>query len=224
MIAVCQVLFVLSGLLLMGAGAQAQSYLDAKKRVGTKEATFLVNYISDLQIDGKGGAGVNVSDDLGWGFGLGYNLDNHWNLGFAFDSNHSDYKATYVDGDGNANSLNHRLSTYSGQFNVQYNFSEKAFTPFVQAGLGWTYLDSNIANRPPVTSCWYDPWLGYICNTYSSTYSDNSFSYNTAVGLRWDFARTMFVRGSYGIRWVDLSKASSTPDMSVVNFEIGTRF
>lgn len=220
-ILMCTVAFILP---LLSLELQAQGYSSAKKRIGTTEATFLANYFSGLEINGKGGSGVDVSDDVGWGFGLGYNLDNHWNVGFALDNNYSRYKATFVDEDGNDNQISHKLSTYSGQFNVQYNFSEGALTPYVQAGLGWTYLDSNIANSRPITTCWWDPWYGYICNTYASTYSENSFSYNTAVGVRWDFARTMFVRGSYGVRWIDLNKASSTPDVEVVSFELGTRF
>jgi len=207
---------------LVAMSSWAQSYNQPLKREGTREATFLINYMGSFDIEGKGGSGVDVSDDVGWGFGLGYNYDNHWNLSFVLDSNNSNYRATYIGEDGDVKNIRHSLSTYSGQFNAQYNFSEGALTPFVQAGLGWTYIDSNVSNSTENGWCYNDPWYGYRC--YTSTYDDNSFSYNAAVGIRWDIGRTMFVRGTYGLRWLDIGGARSTPEMAIGSFEIGSRF
>ena len=92
-------------------------------------------------------------------------------------------------------------------------------TPFLQAGVGWTKLDSNILNRPPTTGCWWDPWWGWICATEWSTYETTKFSYNLGLGLRWDVNGALFLRGAYNREWVDVDRGSL--DFDMLTMEVG---
>ena len=98
------------------------------------------------------------------------------------------------------------------------------FTPFAEAGIGWTYFDSNVLDSDPIVGCWWDPFWGYICDAFYSTYSDTNFSYHATLGFRWDFSMEMFAKASY--RWleVDLGSGAAKPMMEQALLEIGWRF
>jgi opacity protein-like surface antigen len=115
------------------------------------------------------------------------------------------------------------MNLYNSQFNFVYHFMTEQFTPFVQAGLGWSYIDSNIADGPPGAICWWDPWWGYICEGYQDTYNDTRFSYNVAVGVRYELDNSMFFRASYQQNWVTLSNSDDL-SLGMVHLEIGSIF
>jgi opacity protein-like surface antigen len=144
-------------------------------------------------------------------------------LGFDLGWNSPSYDATIVSADTPA-LANRRssgeLSTSSFHFNLLYNFIAGPITPFVTAGIGSTFVDSNIAYGAPVGSCWYDPYWGYYCDSYQATYSDSRFSYNASVGIRWDLARDAFLRASIGTHWIDM-KNSGDQDFTTGRLEIG---
>ena len=119
--------------------------------------------------------------------------------------------------------INSRLDSSTIAVVGQYNFLDKAFTPFVRAGLGSTYKDSNVASAPPQGTCWWHPWLGYICDTWQPTYDRNSFSYSAGLGLRADVNDAFWLELSYGTLWIDLSHGS-TPDISGPRLNIGWLF
>jgi hypothetical protein len=53
--------------------------------------------------------------------------------------------------------ISHRLSHFTGQVDGVWNVLEGPFTPYLQAGVGWTHLDSNVSYGAPSTGCWWDP-------------------------------------------------------------------
>ena len=114
-----------------------------------------------------------------------------------------DYTATYNTDLAGVQRVDHTLTVGTGTFNGIFYFTEKPFAPFVQAGLGWTYIDSNVSDGPPTTGCWWDPWRGYICTSHYSTYDSTDFSYGVGAGVRYDTQGSMFVKGSYTYTWVD---------------------
>ena len=93
----------------------------------------------------------------------------------------------------------------------------------VDFGIGWTNIDSNVTDGPPVTGCWWDPWWGYICAPFYSTYNDTNFSWNVGAGLRFDFSRTMFVRGGYEMTTID-GNSSADPTFDAFRIELGWKF
>jgi len=51
------------------------------------------------------------------------------------------------------------------------------------AGIGWTWIDTNIPDGPPVGGCWWDPWWGYVCTTTYPTKTKSAFSYQATLGV-----------------------------------------
>jgi hypothetical protein len=200
--------------------AQADTY---RSRAERWEFTVQMRYLDDQSIPFAGGSELDVNSDIGWGFGFAYNLNDHLALGFDLGWNSPSYDATIVSADTPA-LANRRssgeLSTSSFHFNLLYNLIAGPITPFVTAGIGSTFVDSNVAYGAPVGSCWYDPYWGYYCDSYQATYSDSRFSYNASVGIRWDLARDAFLRASIGTHWIDM-KNSGDQDFTTGRLEIG---
>ena len=84
------------------------------------------------------------------------------------------------------------------------------------AGLGWQWLNTNIASAPPQTGCWWDPWWGYVCSTWQPTHGSSSFTYQVGGGLQFNFSRTFAVNVDYRYTWFQLSNASGTPAVGSV--------
>jgi len=195
---------------------------DPPAREGQWNFTVQTRYIDGQSIDGKKGSTADVNDTLGWGIGVGYNLTDNLELGMDISWANANYKGTYVTDTGSPGSLNGTMSTSSLALNASYYFTQGAVSPFIMGGIGSTFIDSNIPNGPPTTGCWYDPWWGYICNTYQSTYSTNNFSYNLGLGLRWDLAPGFYMRGIIGEMWIDAD--GGTADMTNYRVDFGFTF
>ena len=224
-------LFILFLLLIFTASAHAQRFntktVNDGPRQGQWEASLLTTYQNSFDEDGEGGSAIEVDDALGFGFTVGWNMTNKWNFQFKFAMNEPDYVATLVpeqpeDPDEPALppfDLNHSLTKYASAFNATYHFFDGPLTPFVQGGIGWTMLDTNVPSQPPSTGCWWDPWWGWICNTTWKTYDTTRFSYNLGIGGRWDVNGALFLRGSYNREWVDLK--GGTMEFDVLTMEAG---
>lgn len=202
------------------------SEVHAKKtrRAESWEASFLVLNSDATKINGEGDSSLDLDSDIGWGFTLGYNINEHVLVNLEWATGTPDYSATFIGDDSDSNrEINHKLTVYHTQINGIYNFSTDQFTPFVQAGLGWSFVDSNIASSPPVGGCWYDPWFGYVCNGYQPTFNDTRFSYNLAAGVRYELDNSVFFKASYQQQWIDLSH-SEDATFGLILLEIGSIF
>ena len=115
------------------------------------------------------------------------------------------------------------LDSSTFQITGQFNFLETRVTPFIKAGLGSTYVDSNIPSGPPSGTCWWHPWWGPICGTWQPTYDKNSFSYSAAIGVRGDMTDTFYLEASFNQLWVDFDH-SSTPSFTGYRLNIGWLF
>lgn len=193
------------------------------KRSDKWEASFKILNNESTVIDGQNGSKTATESDYGWGFTLGYNLNPHILFNFDFSSSTPSYEATLVKDDGSTFPIKHRMDLFESQFNVVYSLFASQFTPYVQAGVGWSFIDSNIADGPPGAICWWDPWYGRVCDGYQSTYNDTRFSYNTAVGFRYELDNSLFFRVSYKQNWIDLSH-SENASFGSYNLEIGSIF
>ena len=72
---------------------------------------------------------------------------------------------------------------------------------------GWTYLDSNIIDDYGGTFCWWDPWWGYVCNGYTSTYGADGVSYALGAGVRFEPTESVYIQVGYESDWLDLNTA-----------------
>jgi opacity protein-like surface antigen len=218
-------LVVLLVLLALSTSLHAQRFNQKREyeglRDGTWEATLLLGSQGGLGLGGENGSAVDFDSELAWGFSVGWNWTEKWNLSWRFMLAKPDYTATIVseDPDIGTRLLSYSADRYSNQFSATYHFLRGPLTPYVQAGLGWAKVDSNIPSQPPTTGCWWDPWWGYICDTTWNTYDASGFSYSVGLGLRWDINSALFMRGSVNREFFSADRADF--DFDTYALELG---
>jgi hypothetical protein len=214
------ILIAMLGLAATGAAQAAESY---RSRAERWEFTVQARPLGEQSIKFNGGSEIDTNSDVGWGFGVGYNFNDHLELSFDITWNSPSYDAKIASADtpGTFTRANSELSISNLQFNLFYNFIAGPVTPFVSAGLGSTYIDSNIAYGTPVGSCWWDPYWGYTCSSYQPSYSTSLFSYNTSVGVRWDMSRDVFMRAVIGKSWINWENGGSNDAFTTGRLELG---
>lgn len=203
------------------------SLAQSSNRANSWEFAFGGIYQNGDSASGNGGSSLEVDGEFGLGFNVGYNFSNRFALSADFDFLRPDYTAVLADENdpGSTQTIRHSMSQFNGRFKGAFNFMEGPFTPYVELGAGWTYIDSNVADGPPVTGCWWHPWWGYICSDYYSTYSGTDFSYGGALGLRYEMRGGTFVKASYSIYKLDVgNNGAADPELSAFRLEYGWRF
>ena len=193
-------------------------------RDGRWEGSVILAYQTGEDQSYEGGSELNVDSTMGWGLSFAWNMTDKWNFSYRYLSTSPDYQALVVPEDETEDTriIEHEMSKSTHQFNVTYNFSRKAFTPFVVAGIGWTKLDSNVPSAPPGVGCWWDPWWGYMCLADWNTYDTSQFPYNLGAGFRWDINNMMFTKASYVREFLDSDSGSVNLDTAVI--ELGLMF
>jgi opacity protein-like surface antigen len=216
---------VLLVLLLLSSSVQAQRFNKkpdyAGLRDGAWEASLLIGNQSSASASADNGASLDMDSEFGWGFSVGWNMTPKWHFSWTFMLVEPSYSATIVPEDPEIppQTLDYSATRYSNQLNVTYHFLRGPLTPFVEAGIGYSKLDSNVPSAPPVTGCWWDPWWGYICNTTWSTYDTSEFTWNVGLGLRWDVNGALFVRGAWNREVFSGDRADL--DFDTLNLEAG---
>jgi hypothetical protein len=184
------------------------------ERAGKWQGSIPITFTSGGDYNSEG-TSVNINDDLGWGFGFGYNLTDHFMVGSDFtwlSANYDASVATDINNDQIPDSkvdVGGTLDAANFQLVGQYNILKGRITPFLRASFGWTWIDSNIPSGPATGTCWWDPWYGYICNTWQPTFETTSFAYGAAAGLRAELGERFFIEGSYNVLWVDFDRAGT---------------
>jgi opacity protein-like surface antigen len=213
--------------LLHASGAAAQDVADPDGRAGHWN-TYLHTVYSDSQsVDSDKRSSAHLDSSFGWGLGFGYDFNDHWGIEINGAWREADYQATITPDTGNPNlpqKLSGTIDTSTVALNATYNFLERALTPFVTAGVGGTYVDTNIPTGSVQPVCWWDPWWGYYCAPAYPTRSDTFFSYNVGAGARWDSRGPLFLRGLVSEQWVDVGSGAGTPDFFQVQLDVGFRF
>lgn len=179
--------------------------------------------------DSAGGEmGSSLTTDNTWGFGFytGYHINNRFQIGADFDFLRPGYNLTMVSEDDPSDSQNirHTASQFNGRLKATLNLMDGPFVPFVEVGYGWTYIDSNVADGPPQTGCWWHPWWGYICQNYYSTFSGTESSYGGALGIRYELRGNAFLKASYSVWKLNAGGDQAEPQMETLRLEYGWRF
>jgi len=208
------------------AGAQSAD------REGTWEAGIKLIDMSGEFVQGSRGASLDVEGELAWGFYGQYNFNEHFALAGEFAWSDPDYLAKFPldpnPGQGlppnTVVTVDAELDVWFTNFKAVYNFLDKELTPYVEVGMGWTVIDSNIQDGPADTGCWWDPWWGYVCTSFQDTKTIDGFSYQVGVGARYDFSDMLAVKGSYKMTWIDFEKADGTPDFDGFTLSVAWKF
>ena len=189
------------------------------------EAGFHVGNYSSLSLAGFGGALMQVENSLGYGFSGAYNFTDQLALGLDASWRSPKYRATFVpDGPGATRFVNATMDVARIHFKGIYYFLDSRLTPFIEVGYGWTRIDSNILDRPPITGCWWDPWWGYICDTTFSTYVETKSTYGGAIGIRWDSRSDIAIRGSFGSLNIDRGQGVDNSSVNTTQVDVIWRF
>jgi hypothetical protein len=209
-------LATMAGLILCAPAAQAKDR--GNNGNGSVEFSIPINYTESSTVDGANGSSAKVDAALNTGFALAYNINDSFQIGGSFSWGNRNYSVTTVDTSAATQKYNGTLSTSSLQMNALWYFMPGDFTPFVSAGFGTTFIDSNIPNGSGSSSCYWDPYWGYVCGTYQPTKSSTNISYGFGLGARYDFSRQFALQGSWNKFYIDGSNSKPEADMIRVDF------
>lgn len=193
-------------------------------RAGKWEGTIQLIGNDSSSSNGENGSSFDVESEFGIGGGIGYNFSNNFAITFDMSYIKPKYKAVYnTDSDGLVE-IKHEMTVFNGQLNGVWNIVDGPFTPYLEGGIGWTYVDSNVADGPPTTGCWWDPWWGYVCRNFYSTYEETSFSYGFGGGLRYEFSNRMFLKGGLNRYYVDEKGDAADIEFDFWRLQVGWLF
>lgn len=219
-----QKIFATAILLIFPAMAMAQGY--GNGRANSWEFSIGGIYQQGDSSNGENGSSLKVDSEIGLGFNIAYNINDHLSVGGDFDFIKPDYVAVLVDENDPdvTTTIDHRFSQFNGRLKATFNLTKGPFVPYVEIGAGWTYIDSNVADGPPITGCWWHPWWGYICENFYSTFSETSTTYGGAVGFRYEMVGNSFLKLSYSLWQLDTGTESADPQLEAARLEWGWRF
>jgi opacity protein-like surface antigen len=201
------------------------SVADAQYREDRWEFSLGTFYQLSTTIDGEEGTGLETGNDFGFSLGGGYNFTDRLATTFGFQWAGVGYDATALDEDLNPVDISGKYDSFTLSGNLVYYLSDGPLSPYVGAGIGWTWIDTNVPNGPPYTWCWWDPWWGYVCSTSYPTETKDAFSYQATIGLRYEFDNDRtFLRLGYTSQWMDFDASSGTPRFDVIVLDIGWMF
>jgi opacity protein-like surface antigen len=207
---------------LLGAAGSA----DAQDREGRWEFTLGAIYQLGTEVDAQNGGSLDTGDDFGFTLGGGYNFTDRLAATFGLEWAGIDYDARATDPEtGSPVNITGGYDQFILSGNLVLNLTDGPLVPYVGAGIGWTWIDTNIPNGPPLTWCWWDPWWGYVCSTSYPTATIDAFSYQALLGLRYEFDNDRtFLRLGYTSQWMDFDASSGTPRFDVIVFDFGWIF
>ena len=180
----------------------------------------------------NGGSNANVDSTTGVKIGTGWYVSPHLAIGMNFAWANTSFNGTVCSTSIACNAANPpsvhiengHVDFSTLNFDGTYTFLEGPLKPFIVAGIGWQWLNTNIASAPPQTGCWWDPWWGYVCSTWQPTHGSSSFTYQVGGGLQFNFSRTFAINVDYRYSWFDLNNASGTPALGSVELMFVWRF
>jgi len=195
-------------------------------RANSWEWSVAAIYQDSASSGAEGGSNLKLNNELGFGLNFGYNFTNKLALSGDFEWLRPDFTATLVEDAPTPTSttIRHTMSQFNGRIKGTLTFLETPLSPYVEAGIGWSYFDSNVADGPPITGCWWHPWWGYICENFYSTFSSTEFSYGGALGLRYILRGGMTLKLSVNQYWLDVGSAGGDPELNAARLEFGWSF
>lgn len=194
-------------------------------RAGTFEVGFAVFDTSAVTLRGQGGSSIAVDGDIGHGAVGAYNLTERFALVAELSGTRPRYAAVLTAEDTGLDAVvNTQLDASVVLLKAVYYFLERNLTPYVEVGAGWAAIDSNIIEGPPLTRCWWDPWWGYVCGQLFDTYTDTRKASSAAIGMRFDFGRSLLLKASWGTLRIDTTERTDDHRQSLLRLELMWKF
>jgi outer membrane protein assembly factor BamD len=197
----------------------------APSQAGQWEATVGVIASNSTSIDFEGGTAADIDSSFGFMAGAGYHFTDRLRFGSNFTYDSKDYSADVAgDTPGESFAIEGSLDTMSLMFDAAYTFLTGPITPYVVGGVGWAWVDTNIASAPPEVGCWWHPWWGYICTSWQDTRTVDGLAYELGIGMRYNFSNSLAADGAYRMRWMDFENAASTPSFDTLQLNLVWKF
>jgi len=221
-------LLVLSTTILPVA-AQIPNVTEAFSRQGKTEVYGIGQYLhsDDINFNGPFGTVKTKMDDTGLGgFGIAYHFNDFVSIhgDFMFGDASFSANAPIEGAPGSTIFVKQDAFIQTGRFNVDYNIINRRLTPFVTAGIGYQYLETELHNLPPVSYCWWDPCWGYICDVSHPYAWQTDFTWNVGGGARWNITDNLIVKAMVGATWLEYSGAHGVTTQLEGVFSIGWSF
>ena len=145
---------------------------DGSLRSKKWEVLLAPQYTLAKNLGFDGGTTAKINDTWGFGLQVGYNFNEHWNLGGLFSWSNPGYQEVVQPATGNPSLLrpiSGSIETTTFALAATYNVLAGPLTPYIDTNIGGTYVNTDIAAGPPVAGCFWDPWYGYICGVSQPT-------------------------------------------------------
>ena len=215
-----------------GAMAQMGRGGDVNASAGDWEFRIGPVFTESKNISFQGDSSVKLDSTTGVKIGTGWYVSPHLAIGMNFAWANTSFNGTVCSTSIACNAANPpsvhiengHVDFSTLNFDGTYTFLDGPFKPFIVGGLGWQWLNTNIASAPPQTGCWWDPWWGYVCSTWQPTHGSSSFIYQVGGGLQFNFSRTFAVNVDYRYTWFELSHSTGTPALGSVELMFVWRF
>lgn len=211
---------------LLAASASAQEPARPARQHGF-DFSIGAAYLDSATTDFDGGTVVSSESTTGLGFGFDYHFADRWSAGVQLAMHSVDYVGDIAVITGGAAApgelVSGDLDTSSVVGHVKRWFgSWDRVAPYALAGLGFASIDTNIPEGPPIGTCWWHPWWGFVCNAVQPTRTTTDLARTLGVGVRWDFGRRLFLDAGIGRQWIDFDNAHR-PGFSTLRVAVGFR-
>jgi opacity protein-like surface antigen len=206
------------------AEARLQSDL-AMDDTGPWQARVGANYQPTSDVDFDGGSTVEFNSSTAFLIGIGYELSNHFEIGANFTYDDRDYEGLLAGDEPDEDfPVLGNMETMGVMFDLSYYFLTGRLRPFLTTAAGWNFVDTNIETRPPQVGCWWNPWYGYICESFQDTKNVDGFAYQVGAGVSYRFTPSVSLSGSYKLSWLDMPKADGTPTFDAIQLILNWGF
>ena len=209
--------------------AEIPPVMEKFERTGKTELYGIGQYLhsEDISFNSPvGGPDVKLRmDDTGLGgFGVAYHFNDYLSLRGDFMFGSATFHGTVPTETGGRFNVNQDAFIQTGRLDLDYNILNRRFTPFLSAGIGYQYIETELKNLPPVDACWWDPWWGYVCGSGQPYAWQTDFTWNAGAGLRWNITDNLVVKAMVGGNWLEYSGAHGVTTQIEGIFSIGWTF
>jgi hypothetical protein len=176
----------------------------------------------------EGGASARNDGGVGIGLFIARNLNDYFSIGLEGQVAQWDYRASVAPGAGNAGpgfDTTGSMETAAVRVNGTWNLLSRRWTPFLTAGAGAMFLDTNLDAAAPANACWIYPFYGQVCGAEVPRGTLTRFTYTAGLGLRADLVgKQGFIRAYFGGEWIAFSEATSTVGYVQARLDFGLQF
>ncbi len=213
--------------MLLPAAAQIPMATEQFDRAGKTEVYGIGQYLhsDDIMFSGPRGDVKTKMDDTGLGgFGVAFHFNDYLSIHGDFMFGGGTFNADVPTRDGGTFAARQDAFLQTGRLNLTYNIINRRISPFVTAGIGYQYTETELENAPPQGVWWWDPWYGWVY-VYDHPYVwQTDFTWNVGGGVRWNITDNLFIKATVGATWLEYSGAHGITTQLEGIFAIGATF